>query len=65
MPSKHAQNEDEKHFNSTNRSTQELIRAIYVFGIQGPQVLSTNSNKNGIFKENDIINITKIGIAQA
>ena len=45
--SKHAQKEDAKHLNSTERYLKGRNRAIYVSRIQNLSVLSTFSNKMG------------------
>ena len=69
LPSKHAQNEGEKHFNSNNSTERnvymnELER--FVSRIQPPPVINTLPNrKMGCSKEMDKINITDTGTTRA
>ena len=69
VPSKHAQNESEKHFNSSNsnkRNINEPIRAICVQDSGPPDYKHISKHKKiGGSKQNDIINRTYTGTTRA
>ena len=48
---KACQNEDASHSDTTKRSRNGRIRAIYLFGIQVPPGLGTISNETEMFKD--------------